>query len=1371
MALECNNMGKYFYSRMLILCLMIFLSSCVNDSSKKDPPSSSPTTTVNPLKAVNITPAAFNEDIASVITLNYTDATARKALSCFLSSLTKVSVSQACSCDGAGVCSVGVTGTTNANGSASFRYNVAIGGEVSSTGTASFTINPVDDPPVTAAISPAAFLFNTQSIITLSYSDPEGDKGSSCSISGLSNITVTQACACTGVGVCTVGVTGTSNYIGNASFNYTVTANSLVSNSAAATLTIIGNPPVASNITPPSFSSNLQSIITLSYTDAQNDLATTCAISNLRNVVVSRLCSCAAGVCTVGITSTLNYVGTADFKYTVTAAAQTSNSATANLTITGTNPTAANITPPSFSEDIASIITLNYTDPLSRKASVCAISSATNVSVTQACACDVAGICTVGVKGAANYNGAANFNYTVTAGGQLSNTASATFTINAVDDAPTVANITLADLIYEDIQSGYITLNYTDVDGDRVAVGDCTISNPVNLTVTSACSCDVILGTCSLKITGNLHYYGAASFDYKVKTTTLTSNIATAALAIIHQDHAPVSTNITPVAFNEDTQSIMTLAYTDADNDKAATCALTSLGNVTVTQACACDGAGVCTVGVTGTANYNGAASFYYTVTANGAASNSSTSTFTINNVDDPPVATNITPPAFDQDTQSIITLAYTDVDSDKATVCAITSSTNVTVTQACACSVAGVCTVGVTGTSNYSGAASFNYTVTANSAVSNSATATLAINLVNTAPTIAAIAATYANENTNYILNFTVGDINGPLACSTAITATSTNTTLIPIANIVFAGTYPNCTATIAPANNIFGASSLNFKVTDGGGLFSSTSFIHTVRTNVSKTWLLGDVGDTSTYSYSSVAIESVLPGIIQLAPVVVDQTDSSNDTAGFTSLPATLKWDAPNLRVSQNHAVSAWTLASGVYSTTYTSRVMDARKSSAWTSISWKSTLPFGKELPLANESATDYSLTSGTFANSLIGLWHFNEITGATTVKNSKTSTNDSFLLNSPIATAGTPGKLSSALLFNGGSVIKSATSVAVTPGAFTVSMWFTKSTAPTESVLCFWTTNNTTAATDCPLRISTVARVRIANTSYAGNTTINDGLWHHLVVVSDSGSLSTKVYIDGVLETFASAPPNFSTASSFVYLGSNVGNAGSFTGAMDEFAIWNRVLSAGEALELYKRGASRLKTFYRTCVDSTCSTNPVWSTQLSELDNVISGEANTTAPSFTIAPTNQRFFQYKTTFETDAVPTTTAPDLMNVVVGPVNYSYATTEENFVTQEGLSFKTLSNFIETLGAQGCSGSGGGVHYQLSKDQVTWSYYNGSAWAAGTNFATASTSAQILSGLPAYTSSSSTISDVAYIRTILKSDVAGATPCEVGQLQLNGNE
>jgi hypothetical protein len=1354
-----------------LILLMVLISSCVNDSSKKDGGSSgSSAPTVNPLKAVSVTPAAFNEDTSSVITLIYTDTNSRKALSCSLNTLVGVSISQACACSGAGVCTVGVAGLANFNGAASFRYNVAIGGEISSTANANFTITPVDDPPSTSSMTPAPFRFNTQSIITLSYVDVDGDKAASCALTALSNVTVTQACACNASGVCTVGVTGANNYIGAASFSYTVIANSVTSNSSVASLTIQGTPPVAANITPSSFPTNTQSIMTLSYTDAEGDQATTCSISGQSNVVVSRACACAAGVCTVGITSNLNFIGVGKFNYIVNAAGQDSNSATSTFTITANTPVAANITPAAFNEDVQSIITLSYTDPFNRKATACTISSASNITVTQACACDVAGICQVGVKGVLNYNGAASFNYTVTAVA-VSNTATATLTINPVDDAPTTASVILPDIIYEDTASGFLTLNYTDVDGDRAGVNDCTISNPVNLTVTTACTCDVILGTCSLKVTGSLHYNGAASFDYKVKTTTLTSNVSTASVTITHKDHAPVSTNITPAAFNEDTQSIMTLAYTDIDSDKAATCTLSSLGNVTVTRACACDAAGVCTVGVTGTLNYNGAASFYYTVTANGATSNSSTSSFTINPVDDAPVATNISPPSFNENTQSIITLAYSDVDGDNGNACAISGLTNVTVTQACSCTVGGVCTVGVTGTLNYSGAASFNYTVTTTTLTSNSATATLAINFVNSAPTMTTIADTFGNQNTPYVVNVVINDIDGPLACSTAVTATtSSNTTLIPLGNIVFAGTYPNCTATITPANNQFGASSLTFQVTDVPGLSNSRTFIHTVRQSVTQTWLLGDVGDLHTYSYGSANIETVAPGIIQLKPFTVDQTDDDNTATGFTSLPSQLKWDGVNNKVAQNHAIGAWTLTSGVYSTTYTSRVLDAKKSTTWTALSWKTPFPYGKEIALTNESATDYSATNGTFANSLVGLWHFNETAGATTVKNSKTGTNDAFLINSTPATPGAVGKFSSALNFNGTSSVRSLTSAAVTPGAFTVSTWVQKSGATSEYVLCFFLTNTTTAATDCPVRISNVIRVRVANTSYLGTTVINDSLWHHLVVVSDSsGAAITKVYIDGVLETFGTNPPSFTTASASVYLGSNIGNAGSFTGTIDETAIWNRVFTVGEITELYRRGANRLIAFYRTCPDGTCSTNPAWSTQLSELDNISAGEAKTTAPTFVIAPTNQRYFQYKMTFESDDVPTTSAPDLENVTVGPVHYSYATTEEEFTTQEGLSFKSLSNFTETLGVQACSGAGGGVHYQLSKDNVSWSYYNGSVWGAGTNFATASTTAQIISGLPAYTSASNTVSDVVYIRAILKSDAAGGSPCEVNQLKLDG--
>ena len=60
-------------------------------------------------------------------------------------------------------------------------------------------------------------------------------------------------------------------------------------------------------------------------------------------------------------------------------------------------------------------------------------------------------------------------------------------------------------------------------------------------------------------------------------------------------------------------------------------------------------------VGVTGISNYNGAASFSYTVTANGQVSNVATATLTITPVNDPPVADNITPDAFNEDTESTI--------------------------------------------------------------------------------------------------------------------------------------------------------------------------------------------------------------------------------------------------------------------------------------------------------------------------------------------------------------------------------------------------------------------------------------------------------------------------------------------------------------------------------------------------------------------------------------------------------------------------------------------------------------------------------------------------------------------------------------------
>lgn len=199
---------------------------------------------------------------------------------------------------------------------------------------------------------------------------------------------------------------------------------------------------------------------------------------------------------------------------------------------------------------------------------------------------------------------------------------------------------------------------------------------------------------------------------------------------------APIALSSTHPAFAEETATTISLDYTDAEGDLATACTITSYSNVSITQPCTCTLSGVCSVEVTGDLNFSGSTSLGFTITANGQTSAPASVSMTITNVDDDPVANNISPPAFDENTQSIITLSYTDPDGDSATACTVGGLTNITVTQACACSL-GSCTVGVTGTSNYSGTASFTYTVTANARTSASATASLTISNVDDPITI----------------------------------------------------------------------------------------------------------------------------------------------------------------------------------------------------------------------------------------------------------------------------------------------------------------------------------------------------------------------------------------------------------------------------------------------------------------------------------------------------------------------------------------------------------------------------------------------------------------------------------------------------------
>jgi len=130
-----------------------------------------------------------------------------------------------------------------------------------------------------------------------------------------------------------------------------------------------------------------------------------------------------------------------------------------------------------------------------------------------------------------------------------------------------------------------------------------------------------------------------------------------------------------------------------------------------------------------------------------------------------------------------------------------------------------------ITPAANQNGAATI--TVAVNDGATGASTSfQLTVTAVNTPPTISTIADQVINENsTSGAITFTVGDVETP-AGSLALTANSSNPVLVPIVNIAFGGSASNRTATITPAANQFGATTITLTVNDGAGGMASSVF-----------------------------------------------------------------------------------------------------------------------------------------------------------------------------------------------------------------------------------------------------------------------------------------------------------------------------------------------------------------------------------------------------------------------------------------------------------------------------------------------------------------------------------------------------------------
>ena len=111
-----------------------------------------------------------------------------------------------------------------------------------------------------------------------------------------------------------------------------------------------------------------------------------------------------------------------------------------------------------------------------------------------------------------------------------------------------------------------------------------------------------------------------------------------------------------------------------------------------------------------------------------------------------------------------------------------------------------------------------------------------LTVNAANTPPTITAIGAQSTNENTpTSPIPFTIGDAETPPG-SLTLSGTSSNTTLVPDANITFSGSGADRNVVLTPAAGESGTTTITVTVSDGN-LTTSTNFVLTVNANTPPT------------------------------------------------------------------------------------------------------------------------------------------------------------------------------------------------------------------------------------------------------------------------------------------------------------------------------------------------------------------------------------------------------------------------------------------------------------------------------------------------------------------------------------------------------
>ena len=664
------------------------------------------------------------------------------------------------------------------NGTDSFTYTVT-DGALTDTATVTVTVAAVNDAPVatgeTASVDEDATLSVVAPGVLANDSDVDGD-----SLTAVLDSGPTSAASFTLNSDGSFDYTPAANFNGSDSFTYHANDGTADSGTVTVSITVnaINDAPVAVD-DPAATNEDTPVTVDVLANDSDVDgdgLSVDSVTQPVNGSVVNNGTD-------VTYTPDADFNGTDSFTYTVTDGSLT-DTATVTVTVAAVNdaPVAADDPGASTSEDVAVTVDVlaNDSDVDLDVLSVDSVTQPPNGSV-------VNNGTDVTYTPDADWSGTDSFTYTVT-DGVLTDTATVTVTVAAVNDAPVAVDDPAATTNEDTAATIDVLANDSDVDLGALSVD--SVTQPVNGIVVNN-------GT-DVTYTPDADFNGTDTFTYTITDGALTDT-ATVTVTVAAANDAPVAV-ADGYAVNEDGSLSVGGAgvlSNDGDVDGDPITAVldsgpTSAASFTLNS----DGS----FDYTPDTNFNGPDSFTYHANDGTADSGTVTVSITVNAINDAPVAVD-DPAATNEDVAITVDVLAndSDVESDPLSVDSVTQPVNGSV-------VNNGTDVTYTPDADFNGTDSFTYTVT-DGVLTDTATVTVTVAAVNDAP-VAVDDPAATNEDTPVTVDVLANDSDADLDSLTVDSVTQPAN-----GSVVNNGT----DVTYTPDADFNGTDSFTYTVTDG--------------------------------------------------------------------------------------------------------------------------------------------------------------------------------------------------------------------------------------------------------------------------------------------------------------------------------------------------------------------------------------------------------------------------------------------------------------------------------------------------------------------------------------------------------------------------